>query len=71
MTPDPALDAIRRARRQISNDVEHDAARLVERYQQMQATFTGRVLPGPESTPEQPPVSPDDADSAPGKRSTG
>lgn len=71
MTRDPALDAIRKARHQISDDVEHDAARLIERYQQMQAMFTGRVIPGPESTPEQPPVSPDGATSGPGKSSTG
>src|SRR5690606_4196007 len=45
-----------RARRQISRDVQHDAARLIERYQEMQATFTDRVIPGPESNPEQPPA---------------
>ena len=58
MTPDPALDAIRRARREISSDVDHDAARLIEHYRSMQADFKGRVITGPESTAEQPTVSP-------------
>lgn len=71
MTPDPAIDAIRRARHQISDEVEHDATRLIDRYKRMQATFTGRVIPGPESTPEQPPVSPDGTSTTPGKSSTG
>jgi len=57
MTPDPALDAIRRARRQISSDCHNDVARLIEHYRGMQADFKGRVIPGPESTPEQPTVS--------------
>ncbi len=71
MTPDPALDAIRRARHQISDDVDHDAARLIDRYRQMQATFTGRIIPGPESTPEQPSVSPDNTASVRNGSSTG
>ena len=67
MTPDPALDAIRRARRQISHDTDNDAARFIERYRRMQAEFTGRVIPGPEATPAPPAL--DVSAPPPGKRS--
>lgn len=68
MTPDPALEAIRRARREISNDVDNDAARLIKRYQEMQAALGGRVVPGPEATPVETVVS---SESSSGKSSTG
>ena len=70
MTPDPAIDAIRRVRRQISNDVDNDAARLIDHYKQMQTTFAGRVIHGPESAPEQPGTLRDGSASTVGERST-
>jgi len=71
MTLDPALEAIRLARRQISNEVDNDATRLVERYKQMQRAFPGRVITGPESTPDQPTVKPGQSAPVPDKRSAG
>ncbi len=49
MTPDPAIDVIREARRLISHDVANDATRLIERYREMQANFSGRLIHGPEA----------------------
>jgi hypothetical protein len=46
---DPAIDAIRQARHQISRAYDHDAARLIEHYKQMQDAFAGRIIQGPEA----------------------
>lgn len=46
---DPAIDAIRKARHQISQACGNDAARLVEHYRQMQNAFTGRIISGPKA----------------------
>ena len=54
MIPDPALETIREARRQISRDFGNDAARLIEHYRQMQAAFTERLIPRPEEDATQP-----------------
>jgi hypothetical protein len=47
--PDPNLDAIRAARKEISAEFEHDPARLLKHYQELQEQFRGRVIQGPES----------------------
>lgn len=42
MTPDPALETVREARRRISRELDHDAARLIERYRRTcGASITG------------------------------
>ncbi len=46
--PDPTLDAIRAARRSISEEFGHDPARLLKHYQELQDQFRGRVIQGPE-----------------------
>ena len=71
MTPDPALQSIRDVRRKISADANHDVASLLERYRQMQATFKGRVLPGPEASPNDRQAKQTDSDSPPDQRSAG
>jgi|GEM_PF-1827533 len=73
MTPDPALEIVREARRQISRDVNNDASRLVDRYRKMQAAFSGRLILGPESTGPQPSSAPTDTDGPPtgGRRAAG
>lgn len=49
MGTDPAIDAIRQARHRISCAYDHDAARLIEHYKQMQDAFAGRITRGPEA----------------------
>ena len=73
MTLDPAIETIRDARRRISHDFGNDAARLIEHYRQMQAAFTGRIIPGPEADAAKPGVEPDGATPSPsvGRRSAG
>ena len=73
MIPDPALETIREARHQISRDFGNDPARLIEHYRQMQAAFTGRLIPGPEADATQQSVEPDGSTPSPsvGRRSTG
>jgi len=70
---DPAIDAIRQARHQISRDCGNDAARLIEHYRQMQDAFTGRLILGPEADAAQPGVEPDGSAPSPsvGRRSAG
>jgi hypothetical protein len=46
---DPAIDAIREARHQISHDFGNDPARLIDHYRRMQETFAGRIIHGPEA----------------------
>lgn len=49
MKPDPAIDAIRKVRSEISREFDHDPARLMDHYVQMQAKHTeSRVIYGPE-----------------------
>ncbi len=43
MTRDPAIEAVRDARRQISESVGHDPHRLVEYYRQKQADHKERL----------------------------
>lgn len=49
MMPDPTLDAIRRVRKTLSAEFEHDPARLLKHYQELQARYQGRVIQGPEA----------------------
>jgi hypothetical protein len=72
MTPDPALETVREARRQISRELGHDAARVIERYKRMQAEFRGHIILGPEA-PAQQGVEPDGTTPSPsvGRRAAG
>lgn len=53
---DPAIDAIRQARHEISRACGNDAARLIEHYKQVQDAFAGRIIRGPEADATQPGV---------------
>jgi hypothetical protein len=44
MKPDPAIEAVREARRRISARFEHDPEKLVRDYMQLQRELTGRVI---------------------------
>ena len=48
MKKDPAIEAVRKARREISRELGDDPARLVAHYMELQARFQGRVIHGPE-----------------------
>ena len=51
MKPDPAIDAIREVRHQISASVNHDPRKLVEHYRQLQEKHRDRVVTrNPEGT---------------------
>jgi hypothetical protein len=43
--PDPAIDEVREVRRQISEQLGHDPARLVEHYMKLQEQHRDRLLP--------------------------
>jgi hypothetical protein len=49
MKNDPTLEAVRKARCDISREQGNDPARLVRHYTDLQARFKGRIIPGPES----------------------
>ncbi len=44
MKPDPAIDAIREVRHQISASVDHDPRKLVEHYRHLQEKHKDRVV---------------------------
>jgi hypothetical protein len=44
MKPDPTIDAIREVRHQISESVNHDARKLVERYRKLQERHEDRII---------------------------
>ena len=46
-TPDPAIDEVREVRHQISEQLGHDPARLVEHYMKLQEQHRDRLLPSP------------------------
>ena len=48
MKSDPALETVRKARRDISEEFGHDPARLIAHYAEMQASFKGQLIHGPE-----------------------
>ena len=48
MSTDPAIEAVRAARRKISREHDHDPARLVEHYVELQGKFSARLIHGPE-----------------------
>ena len=48
MKNDPAIEAIRQARREISRELGNDPARLIAHYMERQAHFRGRIIQGPE-----------------------
>lgn len=41
---DPVIDEVREVRRRISARVNHDPAKLVEYYMQLQEQYTGRLI---------------------------
>lgn len=43
MKPDPTIDAIRETRHQISESVNHDPRKLVERYRKLQERHPERI----------------------------
>ena len=44
MKSDPAIDAIRKVRHQISASVDHDPWKLVEHYRQLQKRHQNRIV---------------------------
>jgi hypothetical protein len=48
MKTDEGLEAVRKARRDISRELGNDPARLVAHYMELQRDFKGQILTGPE-----------------------
>lgn len=48
MKNDPVLEAVRKARCDISRELGNDPARLIAHYAELQAQFKGRLIRGPE-----------------------
>jgi hypothetical protein len=48
MKTDEGLEAVRKARRDISRELGNDPARLVAHYMEIQRQFKGQILTGPE-----------------------
>ena len=48
MSTDPAIDAVRAARIEISREVGNDPARLIEHYAELQKKVRERLVQGPE-----------------------
>ena len=48
MMSDPALDPVRKARCDISRELDNDPVRLIAHYAELQAHFKGRLIHGPE-----------------------
>jgi hypothetical protein len=47
--PDPALETIRKVRREISREFGDDPVRLIEHYMELQRNMQGsRLVPGPD-----------------------
>ena len=44
MKDDPVIQAVRDARHQISESIDHDPQKLVEYYRQRQAKYSGRLV---------------------------
>jgi hypothetical protein len=64
MPNDPAIDAVRAARIQISKEYGDDPRRLIAHYIELQKRYAGRLIHGPDGEPEsaaQPGVAPDEA----------
>jgi hypothetical protein len=53
MKPDQGLEAVRRARQDISSELGNDPARLVAHYMELQKEFKGQILAGPEHSTAQ------------------
>lgn len=49
MKDDPVLEAVRKARCDISRDLGNDPARLIAHYMNLQTDFKGRLIHGPEA----------------------
>ena len=52
MSTDPAIEAVRAARRKISREHDHDPARLLQHYLELQQKFSARLIHGPEQQTE-------------------
>lgn len=61
MKSDPALETVRKVRRDISEEFGHDPARLIAHYAEMQATFKGQLIHGPEEHLDDDGKEPEDA----------
>ncbi len=64
MPNDPAIDAVRAARVQISKEFDDDPTRLIAHYIEFQKRYAERLLHGPDGEPgsaAQPAVAPDEA----------
>lgn len=48
MKNDPAIEAVRKARSEISRELGNDPARLIAHYMERQSHFQGRIIYGPE-----------------------
>ena len=44
MKPDPGIEHVRQIRHQISAEHEHDPKRVVKHYEELQASYSDRVL---------------------------
>lgn len=67
MPNEPALDAVRAARIQISKEFGDDPTRLVAHYIEFQKRYADRLIQGPDGGPgsaAQPAVAPDESGSA-------
>lgn len=52
MSTDPAIEAVRAARREISREHDHDPARVLRHYVELQKKFSARLIHGPEQPTE-------------------
>jgi hypothetical protein len=66
MSTDPAIEAVRAARIEISREVGNDPARLIEHYAELQKKVRERLIRGPEQpeTAAQQDVAPDGSGSS-------
>lgn len=64
MPNDPAIDAVRAARVQVSEEFDDDPIRLLAHYIAMQKRYADRLIHGPDEDPKsaaQPAFAPDEA----------
>jgi hypothetical protein len=54
ITKDPALEAVRRVRHEISEEMGHDPRRLLEYYRRLEAEYAERLVHSTEGTTREP-----------------
>ena len=59
MKTDPGIEAVRRARQDISRELGNDPVRLVAHYMEMQKDFAERLVHGPEEAAAEPASTPE------------